>query len=236
MQNSCVPNLAVNSTTTSSVISGHLHHVRSSIRQDRFNHGDGRFSTKSATDARRGPWCCWPFTSTNSRHRWRVKIRTETQRQPFVPGCQIVESALHEHLHPDAPSPLLTKSMASARAENRQRQSSRPFLITRTHTRTHTHTHAHTHMHAHWYTCQIQFKSNGVAFRYCRPKFNKSQDVIIKSWSRLIAGDISAKKLLKWCTRMNRPWLLVLFLLNHFIQLNCAILLMLSLLYYFSQL
>ena len=51
----------------------------------------------------------------------RAKILTEAQWQPFIPGCQIVESAPHEHLNPATFSSLL-KLMAA----NRQWQSSKP--------------------------------------------------------------------------------------------------------------
>ena len=40
---------------------------------------------------------------------------------------------------------------------------------------------------------QVQLISNGVTLRYCRPNLNKSQAIVIKSWSELIAGDISAR-------------------------------------------
>ena len=52
---------------------------------------------------------------------------------------------------------------------------------------------------------QVQYISNGVALRYCRPKFNKSQEIITKSWSALIAGDILAKLL-------NHVWMDPLYL------------------------
>ena len=56
------------------------------------------------------------------------------------------------------------------------------------------------------YVCmQVQFIFNGVSGQYGHPKFNKSQEIITKSWSNLIAGDILAKKLLKRCVCMNGP-------------------------------
>ena len=42
----------------------------------------------------------------------RSKIRTEAQMHPFIPGFQIVKSAIHEHLDPEAPCPSLPKSMS----------------------------------------------------------------------------------------------------------------------------
>jgi len=52
----------------------------------------------------------------------RAKIRTETQLHPFIPGSQIVESVFHEYLDLDTPGSSVAKSIALARAANRQRK------------------------------------------------------------------------------------------------------------------
>ena len=52
---------------------------------------------------------------------------------------------------------------------------------------------------------QLQFITNGLALRYRRPKYQKPQEIILKSWSELTSGDISVKELLKRCARMNGP-------------------------------
>jgi len=69
------------------------------------------------------------------------------------------------------------------------------------------------------------FISNGVGLQYCSPKFNKSWEVITKSWYELVTGDILVKELLKRCACMNGPYVYVVnfylcFFLNYFIQLN----------------
>ena len=54
-----------------------------------------------------------------------------------------------------------------------------------------------------YFNTQIQLISNGVNLQYCCQKFNKSQGIITKSWSELIAEDILSKELLKRCVHMN---------------------------------
>ena len=52
---------------------------------------------------------------------------------------------------------------------------------------------------------QIQFLSNGAVLRYQRAKYRKLQAIIFKAWQNLSDGEISAKQLLKLCSRLNGP-------------------------------
>jgi hypothetical protein len=52
---------------------------------------------------------------------------------------------------------------------------------------------------------QIQFLLNGAVLRYQRAKYRKMQAIIFKAWQNLSDGEISAKHLLKLCSRLNGP-------------------------------
>ncbi|KAK2139212.1 hypothetical protein LSH36_1939g00005 [Paralvinella palmiformis] len=56
-----------------------------------------------------------PTLSITEAGQFRAKIRTEAKLHQLIPGSQIVELALHEHLGPEPPCPSLPNPVALAR-------------------------------------------------------------------------------------------------------------------------
>ena len=52
---------------------------------------------------------------------------------------------------------------------------------------------------------QSQMVANGVVLRRRRATFIRTQAIIMKSWDQLRDGDITAKQVLKICSRVNGP-------------------------------